>query len=76
MTKGSFVDFIEEASVNTQLRDQVLNELYKEGVTPEDLLKLFYQSEYLGVSRDDCTKLLRFAGKADIRPSGNFDVKY
>lgn len=76
MSKGNFVDLIEEASLNAELRNQFLNEVYREGVTAEDLLKLCHQLGYDGVSLADCGKLVKLAGVGDVRTACDFDVKY
>jgi hypothetical protein len=76
MSKGNFLDFISDAGQLDSVRDQFLDVLYKQGATAEDLLKLFHDLGYEGVSLEDCSKLLRFAGECDIRVPCDFNKKY
>jgi hypothetical protein len=74
-SKGNFMDFIEEASEpSSPLRQQFLDELYKAGVTADDLLKLFHGWNYNGVSLEDCGKLLTLASRGPL--PCDFSVKY
>ena len=57
-SEGDFMDYIEKASRNAQLRDALLNEAYKAGETPEKLLAFFEKKHYYGVSLEDCQKLI------------------
>lgn len=66
-SKGNFMDFIVVASEkNSPLQKRFLGELYKKGVTAEDLLKLFHDWGYNGVSLEDCGKLLTFVSKQAV----------
>ncbi|MBI5251841.1 MAG: hypothetical protein HY912_20300 [Desulfomonile tiedjei] len=74
-SKGNLVDFIEEVSKpDSVLRKEFLDELYREGVTAEDLLKLFHRLSYDGVSLEDCGKLVSFASRGSF--PCEFDKKY
>lgn len=75
MSKGNFMDFIEAASEQScPVRDELIKELYRPGVTAKDLLDLFHKYGYDGVSLEDCNKLLVIASKGDI--PCRFDQKY
>lgn len=74
-SKGNFLDFLEEISKPTStIRDEFINELYRSGVTAEDLLGLFHKLGYDGVSLDDCAKLLVVASQGPL--PCDFSVKY
>ena len=76
MSKGNFLDFIEAAGQADSLREQFLNELYKEDATAEELLKHFHELGYDGVSLEDCSKLLKFADQSDLTIPCDFSKKY
>ncbi|MFH1116426.1 MAG: hypothetical protein V1792_21135 [Pseudomonadota bacterium] len=76
MANGNFLDFIEKASEDQGLREDLLNELHKEGVTPESLLEFFVGKGYDGVSRADCVKLLGIAEKGNLKEAFDAGVKY
>ncbi|MFH0822530.1 MAG: hypothetical protein V2B18_07240 [Pseudomonadota bacterium] len=76
MSKGNFLDFLEEISRNQSLCDEFLAELYKPGMTQEELLKFFLAKDYSGVSPDDAGKMLTTAAAGDIRIKCDFSVKY
>ena len=74
-SKGNFVDFIEEISdPKSPVRDEFLKELYREGVTAEELLAFFHRLGYDGVSLEDCGKLLVVASQGPL--PCDFDKKY
>jgi hypothetical protein len=71
-SKGNLLDFTKDASkINSPMRKEFLDKLYMDGVTAEDLLKLFHRWSYDGVSLEDCTKLLSI-----VRTRGPFPCKF
>lgn len=76
MSKGDFLDFINDAGRVDALRDQFLAGLYKGGATAEDQLKFFHGLGYNDVSLEDCNKLMQFADDRDIRIPCDFSKKY
>jgi hypothetical protein len=58
-SKGNFFNFIEDASKkNSPMWKQTLNVLKRKGLTSEQLLKLFQDRGYDGVSLRDCRRIL------------------
>lgn len=52
------MDYLEKASHDAQVRNDFLNEAYKPGETPEDLLRFFGTKQYYGVSYEDCQRIM------------------
>jgi hypothetical protein len=65
-SKGDFVDYLEKASHDAQVRDDFLNEAYKPGETPEKLLVFFGKKKYYGVSYEDCQKIITIAQQGPL----------
>ncbi len=57
-SKGDFMDYIEKASHDLGLTNDLLAEAYSPGETPEKLLTFFANKNYYGVSLEDCQKLI------------------
>jgi hypothetical protein len=58
ISKGDFVDYLDKASHDAQVRNDFLNEAYKTGETAIDLLAFFGTKQYYGVSYEDCQKII------------------
>lgn len=58
LSKGNFLDFIQDASISHQLVQALVAEIYKPNESAESLLSFFFIKGYYGVSLEDCTKLM------------------
>lgn len=58
VSKGNFLDFIEDAAKSKPLVDELLAEAYKPDETAQELLNFLYAKGYYGVTLADCFKLL------------------
>ena len=65
-SKGDFIDYLEKASRDAQVRNDFLNEAYKTGETPEKLLAFFGKKHYYGVSYEDCQKIINIVKKGPL----------
>lgn len=59
VSKGNFLDFIEEASTNIPFAQAFKDVINAPNVTAQDLLNFFNTNRYHGVNLEDCTKLLK-----------------
>lgn len=73
--KGNYIDFTEAICPKRKDREAFLDQLYKRGETPEQLLNYFHRLGYDGVSLQDCGKLIKGKKKCPYRPK-IVDEKY
>jgi hypothetical protein len=75
-SKGNFMDYIEKASKDAELRDDLLTEAYKPGETPERLLTFFTNKGYYGVSYEDCQKLINIVKAGELPCDFSTAIQY
>ena len=59
LSKGNFLDYIEDASKSNQLVQSLIDELYNDpNATAQSIYGFFHANGYYGVSLEDCAKLM------------------